>query len=120
MTNEIHDVKEKDTLSPDLLICETNIIVKQSFSVYFCHQINPNHVYFCIYITLETKSKDSKFYLIWFPNEFLYSVVEGKSIKETNPRIRDKVRVKDSAGTWEGIVYAAGMLLDIIIPLSFA
>ena len=48
----------------------------------------------------------------------MYSVVEGKSIKEINPLIRDKVRVKDYAGTWEGIVYAAGMLLDIIIPLS--
>lgn len=38
----------------------------------------------------------------------MYSVVEGKSIKEINPRIRDKVRVKDSAGTWEGIVQVAG------------
>ena len=50
----------------------------------------------------------------------MYTVVEGKSIKEINPRIRDKVKVKDSAGTWEGIIYAAGMLLDVIIPLRFA
>lgn len=34
-TSEIHDVKEKHTLSPDVVICETNIIVKQSFSVHF-------------------------------------------------------------------------------------
>lgn len=34
-TSEIHDVKEKDTLSPDVVICKTNIIVKQSFSVHF-------------------------------------------------------------------------------------
>ena len=50
----------------------------------------------------------------------MYSVVEGKPIKEMNPRIRDKVRVRDSAGTWESNVYAAGTLLDIIIPPSFA
>ena len=38
------------------------------------------------------------FYLVWFPHEFMYSVVEGKSIEEMNPKPRDKVHIKDSIG----------------------
>ena len=34
------------------------------------------------------------FYLVWFPHEFMYSVVEGKSIEEMNPKPRDKVHIK--------------------------
>lgn len=55
-----------------------------------------------------SKSKEDKFYLIWFPSEFMYTVVEGKSVEETNPRVKDKVHVKDVNGTWEGIVYTLG------------
>ena len=47
---------------------------------------------------------------MWFPADLKYSLVEGKSIKESHPKAKDKVHVKDSSGTWEGIVYASGML----------
>ena len=57
----------------------------------------------------ESKSKETKFYLVWFPSEFMYSVVEGISIDEINPKPTDKVHVKDSNGTPEGIVYTCGM-----------
>ena len=57
----------------------------------------------------ESKSKKTMFYLVWFPHELMYSVVEGKSIEEINPKPRDKVHIKDSNGTWEGIVYTCGM-----------
>lgn len=39
----------------------------------------------------------------------MYSVVEGKSIAEINPKTTDQVHVKDNNGTWEGIVYTSGM-----------
>lgn len=56
------------------------------------------------------RQKDKIFYLIWFPIDLTYSIVEGKSIKESNPKQRDKVHVKDVRGTWEGIVYASGRI----------
>ena len=55
-----------------------------------------------------SESKEDKFYLIWFPSELMYTVVEGKSVEETNPKVKDKVHVKDVNGTWEGIVYTLG------------
>ena len=54
--------------------------------------------------------KDKIFYLIWFPNDLTYSIVEGTSIKQSNPTQRDKLHVKDVRGTWEGIVYASGRI----------
>jgi len=59
----------------------------------------------------ETKSKESKFYLVWFPEELKYSVVEGKTIKEVNPKAKDRVHVKDCSGTyWDAVVYSSGMI----------
>lgn len=63
------------------------------------------------YMISDTLSKDSKFYLIWFAEELKYSVVEGKYITEVNPKTKDKVHIKDTTGTWQGIVYASGMLI---------
>ena len=40
----------------------------------------------------------------------MYSVVEGRSIEEANPKAKDKVHVRDSNGTWEGIIYTSGRL----------
>lgn len=62
-----------------------------------------------------SKSKDDKFYLIWFPSEFMYSVVEGKSVEETNPRVKDKVHMKDVNGTWEGVVSTLGTFKPLIL-----
>ncbi|XP_067029901.1 uncharacterized protein [Acropora muricata] len=57
----------------------------------------------------ETKSKQSRFYLVWFPEELKYSVIEGKTIKEVNPKAKDRVHVKDSSGTyWDAVVYSSG------------
>lgn len=57
----------------------------------------------------ETKSKESRFYLVWFPEELKYSVIEGKTIKEVNPKAKDRVHVKDSSGTyWDAVVYSSG------------
>lgn len=41
----------------------------------------------------------------------MYTVVEGKSLEETKPRVKDKVHVKDVNGTWEGIVYTLGTFI---------
>ena len=41
-----------------------------------------------------------------------YSVAEGRSIKEVNPKIKDKVHVKDSSGTFEGVIDSSGMTVS--------
>ena len=41
-----------------------------------------------------------------------YSIAEGKNIREVNPKVKDKVHVKDSSGTFEGVVYSSGKTVD--------
>ena len=41
-----------------------------------------------------------------------YSVAEGRSIKEVNPKIKEKVHVKDSSGTFEGVIDSSGMTVS--------
>ena len=69
----------------------------------------PYSVSLLFYIA-ESKSKETKFYLVWFVDEFKYSVVEGKYIEELNPKTKDKVHVKSPHGSWKGVVYTSGML----------
>lgn len=64
------------------------------------------HLYHCI---VGAKSKETKHYVIYFPEELKYSFLEGKLIEEINPRIKHPVHVKDADGSWEGVVYALGM-----------
>ena len=59
------------------------------------------------------------FYLVRFSHEFMYSVVEGKSIEEMNPKPRDKVHIKDSNGTWKGIVYLICILCPELVTPTF-
>jgi len=68
----------------------------------------PYSVSLLFYIA-ESRSKETKFYLVWFVNELKYAVVEGKYIEELNPKTKDKVHVKSAHGSWEGVVYTSGM-----------
>ena len=51
------------------------------------------------------------FYLIHFAKEGKYSVVEGKTIQDDNPKVNDTVHVKDKCGLWEGIIVYKGKTL---------
>lgn len=48
-----------------------------------------------------------------------YSVAEGRSIKEVNPKMKDKVHVKDSSGTFEGVIYSSGTTVSSTLVQNY-
>ena len=56
------------------------------------------------------------FYLVWFPHEFMYSVVEGKSIEEMNPKPRSTLRTAMGHGKALCTLVVCFTLEGIFIP----